>query len=110
MHAFLRDARVALWQGRHRAAVLEASTAAELALRELFDARVQGLNAPIADALQSNAREMGRLVQLLRKLEKVPLPPGIESELLHARNRASTAGRSPPQRRPQPRCLSLPPR
>ena len=95
MHAFLRDARVVLVQGRHRAAVLEASTAAELALRELFDVRLQSLDSAIADALESNAREMGRLVQLLRKLGNVPLPQNIETELLHVRNRAIHRGEEP---------------
>ena len=94
-HEFLRNARAALWQGRHRAAVLDASTAAELALRELFDSHVQDLDVSIEEALQSNAREMGRLVQLLRKLESVPLPPQIERDLLHVRNRAIHRGDEP---------------
>lgn len=45
MHEFLRNARVALRQARSRAAVLDASTAAELALREMFDAHVEELPA-----------------------------------------------------------------
>lgn len=95
MHEFLRNARVAVRQGRNRAAVLDSSTAAELALREIFDRHIEELPVSLSETLQSSAREMGRLVHLLRRLESTPLPAGIEQDLLHVRNRAIHRGAEP---------------
>jgi hypothetical protein len=94
MHLFLRIARLALWQSNYRTAVLEASTAAELALRQLLDLRLNGVDRRVAEAMSNGSREVGRLVDLLQSLG-VGLPSRFKERLLHVRNRAIHRGEEP---------------
>lgn len=94
MHQFLRNSRLALSQSNYRTSVLEASTAAELALRQLLDLRLDGVEQGVAEAMLNGAREMGRLVDLLQRLD-VGLPPRVRERLLHVRNRAIHRGEDP---------------
>ncbi|MGC4111767.1 MAG: hypothetical protein QM747_15385 [Nocardioides sp.] len=74
--------------------MLEASTAAELALRQLLDIRLAGLDVDIAEALSKGTREMGRLVDLLNEVG-VGLPGRLKEGLLNVRNRAIHRGEEP---------------
>lgn len=93
-HVFLRNARLALRRNDLRAAVLEAATAAELALQELLDARLGGADNEVAGAIRQGNRELGRLTKLLGHLE-VSLPSGLQTGLVDVRNRAIHRGDEP---------------
>lgn len=93
-HAFLRKARLSLSRNDLRTAVLEASTAAELALHELLDVRLGGTDEAVGSALANGNRELGRLATLLGQLG-VTLPAGLQVGLVEVRNRAVHKGDEP---------------
>jgi len=94
MHTLLRDARRALREDRPRLAVLDAATAAELAMNRLLELRLADSEPVVLGALRSNAKEMGRLHGLLGKLG-VSMPNNLRSGLTDVRNRAIHGGAEP---------------
>ncbi len=80
----LRDARAALARGQARKAVLDAATAAELAVGRMLQAQLAAVAPPLADALTSG-KTLGPMVQLLRKAG-VAIPDQTEKQLVAVRN------------------------
>jgi HEPN domain-containing protein len=85
-HQLLTRARAALRRGRYRAAVLDAATAAELALTRVLDEGLAPLQEPLRRALIAQPPTLGRLCRLAGKI--VPLPQNLQDDLVKPRNGA----------------------
>jgi hypothetical protein len=93
-HLFLRDARRELGAERYRRSVLDAATAAEIALTTLRDDVLAGSDSKVAEYVQERAQQIGRLVGFLGK-QGQPLPDRIQQEIAEPRNKAMHEGREP---------------
>jgi hypothetical protein len=94
-HLFLRDARAELHRGHHRRAVIEAGTAAEIALNELLNQELQTAPPNIRGAFLASRRwTLEALHKTLPSLG-VALPNRFQSHLMEPRNRAVHAGAVP---------------
>jgi hypothetical protein len=84
----IRDARLLLNAGHIRRAVLDAGTAAEIAMTLLVDRCLDDLNTDdaVKDAVTSRHDNLGRMAGLLRSLRSDLLPPDVESDLIPLRN------------------------
>lgn len=90
----LRDARSLLHTGEHRRAVLDAGTAAELALTAKLDAHLTAFgNTALAEALMNKYKMLGNLTDLTTKLEVVTLPEQFRQRVITPRNKAVHSGR-----------------
>jgi hypothetical protein len=94
-HLFLRSARQARWRDQRRSAVLDAATAAELALTELLDERLSSSDPAVVEVVRGGAREMGRLVGVLKGMGETRLPDNLQRDLINVRNRAIHGGDDP---------------
>ncbi len=74
--------------------MLDAATATELALTDLFDGQLKDLPKPVSSALKLRRLDLGRLVEFLKTLE-VELPPTIQEDLIKPRNKAIHGGAAP---------------
>ena len=83
----LRDARSLADVRQYRRAVIDAATAAELAVTAMLDVRLASTEAKVREALVEAHRMLGRKMDLLKSLGN-PLPPRFEPELVKPRNRA----------------------
>ncbi|MER7455639.1 hypothetical protein [Micromonospora sp. NPDC126480] len=97
-HTFLADAREALDAGDPRRAVLDAATAAELALAHLFDSALDALDPRIRGAIIGERRTLGSYVTTIANAGM--LPQGVTRDVLSAgltqvRNLAIHKGRPP---------------
>ncbi|MGW5079557.1 hypothetical protein [Micromonospora echinospora] len=97
-HTFVADAREALDSGDPRRAVLDAATAAELALAHLFDSILGVLDPRIRGALVAERRTLGSLITTIANADM--LPPGLTREALSTgltkvRNMAIHQGQAP---------------
>jgi hypothetical protein len=93
--ALMAAARTALLTGLFRAAVVDAATAAEIALSAALWERLSTDASPeIARALLDATRTFGARIDLATKVG-IDVPPKIRDELLPARNRAVHAGTTP---------------
>lgn len=91
-----RDARAALVRGDTRRAVLDAATAVEVVLTDLFDKELSALSAPLKSALRKENRTLGRLVGLLAKASvEVGATQEELTKLTTARNQAAHRGVGP---------------
>jgi hypothetical protein len=93
-HLLLNEARAAGARGKWRQLVLEAATAAEVALSAALRARLAPANeAPVIDAMMAR-KTLGALVQLCDRLG-VLLPPDTQLALVKPRNDAIHAAVTP---------------
>lgn len=90
----VRDARSLLNAGEYRRAVIDAGTAAELAITRLLDDKLAGTPTEIREALLAKYRMLGQSSQLLRKLGH-ELPQGFQQQLIEPRNAAAHSGLAP---------------
>jgi HEPN domain-containing protein len=93
-HLFLRDARRELGAQRYRRSVLDAATAAEIALTKLRDDALAGSDPHMGEYVREKAQQIGRLVEFLCKQGR-KLPDRIQQEIAEPRNRAIHEGREP---------------
>ncbi|MEZ0355444.1 hypothetical protein [Mycobacterium sp. SA01] len=90
----LRDARALQDVGQYRRAVIDAATAAELAVIRLVDARLDAVEEKIRDALAEKFRMLGGKASLLKKLGN-GLPKSFTDDLVEKRNDAVHDGVDP---------------
>lgn len=90
----VRDARSLLNAGEMRRAVLDAGTAAELAMTRLIDLPLATTPQSVRKALLSKYRMLGPLSNLLRELGD-PLPADFVAKLVTPRNTATHKGIHP---------------
>jgi hypothetical protein len=90
----LHDARMGLRRRHARRAVLDAGTAAEIAMSRLLDAELAGVPAAVGAIVRRQNRELGRLITALRALG-VQLSDGLQLELAEPRNTAIHSGYEP---------------
>lgn len=90
----LRDATLAFDQGQLRRSVLDAATAAELALTKMLDERLHGVPPEVADEVRRHAQGLERLGQTLRRLGIEP-PSQLRDVLGQIRNKAIHSGGEP---------------
>jgi hypothetical protein len=95
-HRLLIEARTAVRHGQYRRAVIDAGTASELAMTELFDRGLARIGEPLRTSLKKENRTLGRLAELL-----APLPAAARSDitedLVRVRNNAVHANVTPTQ-------------
>lgn len=87
------EARAARSQGQWRRSVIDAGTAAELALTRLIDQRLVAAEEPIRDALLQSYRTLGPLGKLYRKLGG-SLPANFQASLVDIQNKATHGSQS----------------
>lgn len=87
----IRHARVDLALGRWRRAVLDAGTAAELALTHLIDKHLAIVPETVTAALMDRYRTLGGRVDLACRLN-LDVPTGLREGLIAPRNIAAHAG------------------
>jgi hypothetical protein len=90
----LHDARMGLRRRHPRRAVLDAGTAAEIALSRLLDAELAGAPAAVGAIVRRQNRELGRLITALRALG-VQLSDELQPKLVEPRNTAIHSGQEP---------------
>ncbi len=93
-HLFLRDARRELGAMRYRRSVLDAATAAEIALTKLRDDVLFDSDPTVGEYVREKAQQIGRLVDFLNKQGR-KLPDRIQQEIAEPRNKAIHEGREP---------------
>lgn len=88
---FIRDARALVNAGQIRRAVLDAGTAAELAMTTLIDRHLEDAHAEdaIRKALTRGYSTLGAKRELLDWLRPGLLPGGVQPDLINMRNTAS---------------------
>lgn len=92
---FVRDARSAVAAGDYRRAVIDAGTAAELAITELLDQQLSSVEEAVAEALMSRSRALEQRSKLMKELGAGFIPDGFASTLQKPRNRAAHSGQAP---------------
>lgn len=86
----LRDARSLLSSNEYRRAVLDAGTAAELALTAMLDAYPSANSSPdVAEAVMDGTKMLGRLRDLVKKLLPGVLPEKFQPRVVDPRNDAA---------------------
>jgi hypothetical protein len=93
---FIRDARSLLNGGDNRRAVIDAATAAELAMATLIEKYLATANTDelVKKALDARYRALEGRTQLLRDLRKGLLSNRLDEDLIKPRNRATHRGHS----------------
>ncbi|HEY3088285.1 MAG TPA: hypothetical protein VGJ59_09500 [Jatrophihabitantaceae bacterium] len=95
-HLPLVSARAAMIRGQYRRAVIEAATAAELALNRLFEQKLARLPKVSRQALLDEQRTLGLLEPLVRNMTgDVRLPADMKANLVTPRNRAMHSNQQP---------------
>ncbi|UGQ39899.1 hypothetical protein [Rhodococcus aetherivorans] len=92
---FIRDARSAVIAGDYRRAVIDAGTAAELAITELLDQHLSVVDPTVADALLARARALEGRSNLMKALGAGTEPKGFTKDLKNPRNTAAHKGHAP---------------
>jgi hypothetical protein len=95
MHLLLRNARHARWEGQTRQTVLDAATAAELALTELLDDRLSDAPADVVEIVRRGTQGLLRLRNALVNLGENRLPNSMQRGLIEVRNSAIHRGEEP---------------
>jgi len=88
---FIRDARSWLNAGEYRRALIDAGSAAELAMTELIDKYLDDANAlePVRKALKNSSNNLGGKKQMLNLLRPGLLHDRVEEGLIKKRNGAA---------------------
>jgi hypothetical protein len=88
---FIRDARSLLNGGQTRRAVIDAATAAELAITRLIDNHLAAGNTDeiVKSALMKSYSALGGRAKLLRRLRPKLLSDQLDRDLVEPRNRAA---------------------
>ncbi|ADG79084.1 hypothetical protein TPAU25S_04302 [Tsukamurella paurometabola] len=92
---FVRDARSAVAAGDYRRAVIDAGTAAELAITELLDQHLSAVEEAVAEALMSRSRALEQRSKLMKELGAGFIPDGFAGTLQRPRNAAAHSGQAP---------------
>ena len=92
---FIRDARSAVLAKDYRRAVIDAGTAAELAITELLDQRLAGADPTLSEALLKRARALEGRSTLMKELKAGIEPAGFTAQLKNPRNNAAHKGQAP---------------
>lgn len=94
---FIRDARSLLNAREYRRAVIDAGTAAELALTALVnqDFDDKSVDPVLRRVLFGNSASLGRKKELLQALRPGVVPSTFQKQLIDTRNNASHGGSSP---------------
>ncbi|WP_139812787.1 hypothetical protein [Prescottella equi] len=92
---FIRDARSAVIAGDYRRAVIDAGTAAELAITELLDQHLSVVEPTVAEALLARARALEQRSSLMKDLGAGTEPKGFTNDLKKPRNIAAHKGHAP---------------
>jgi hypothetical protein len=90
----LRDARVAIEEEHTRRAVLDAATAAEIAMSRLLEDQLHGARSEVVKLVLDQNRELGRLRRALEGFG-VQLPKSLQEKLVKPRNDAIHYGAEP---------------
>jgi len=93
---FIRDARSLLNGGQNRRAVIDAATAAELAMTTLIDKHLATANTDetVRTALVDRYRALEGRTDLLKRLRSEVLSNRLQRDLIEPRNRATHGGHS----------------
>lgn len=94
-YTLLRDARAHVGLAEFRRAVLDAATAAEIALSAVLDRSTASAGSAISRAIRDANKDLGRLSRTLRNVFQVPIPETTQSRLADPRNKAIHAGVAP---------------
>lgn len=89
----IRDARSLLGAGQNRRAIIDAATAAEVAMTALIDRHLAATDGPVRRALAEKYRALEGRESLLRLLKPGLLSDQLKRDLIYPRNRATHAGR-----------------
>jgi hypothetical protein len=90
----LRDARSLLHTGEYRRAVLDAGTAAELALTARLDAHLAvNVDPDMAEALMNKYKMLQPLTELAKRLKVATLPEQFQAQVIEPRNKAVHGGK-----------------
>jgi HEPN domain-containing protein len=82
----IRDARSLAFEGQYRRAVLDAGSAAELALTAMLATHIYPSGDAIREALFDPYRTLGDLKKLALKLIREKVPEGLDEDLIAPRN------------------------
>lgn len=88
----IRDAKSLCNAGQYRRAVIDAGTAAEVAMNELLDRYFAGTDEKVRDLLYSKYQTLGGRAQLLGKLDAGTVPDRMQQLLSEPRNMAAHNG------------------
>lgn len=89
---FIRDARSLVNARQYRRAVLDAGTAAELAMTALIDAKHNHLNLLEREKLLEKHRGLWEMSGLMEQSQAGTRPPGLQKDLAEPRNQAAHEG------------------
>lgn len=91
----IRDSRSLMRAGQNRRAIIDAGTAAEIAMTALIDKYLDGVGTdePVKKALAEKYRALEGRESLLRTLQPGLLSDQLKRDLIWPRNRATHAGR-----------------
>ncbi len=92
---FIRDARALVKDEQYRRAVIDAGTAAELAMTTLLDRKLGNADEALKKALYDKYQTLNGRSQLLKKLGAGTVPERLQQELSEPRNDAAHGGTSP---------------
>lgn len=94
---FIGEARSLINTGDYRRAVIDAGTAAELAMTEILDQHFATTEENIRDAILSRSRTLEGRATLIKELKAAQIPTDFTSGLKTPRNRAAHGGELPTQ-------------
>ncbi|AYM41164.1 hypothetical protein [Mycobacteroides chelonae] len=92
MWMFIRDARALIARGDFRRAVIDAGTAAELAMTEILDQDLAAADTVLHDALIGRSRTLEGRSKLMRELGAGLVPTNFKNDLQEPRNKAAHSG------------------
>ena len=92
MWMFIRDARSLIARGDFRRAVIDAGTAAELAMTEILDQDLATTDHMLRDALLARSRTLEGRANLMKDLNAGKVPETFRKDLQGPRNRAAHGG------------------
>lgn len=92
MWLFIRDARALIDSGDYRRAVIDAGTAAELAMTEILDQDLAATGSVLREALLARSRTLEGRAKLMKDLGAGCVPTTFKADLQNPRNKAAHGG------------------
>ncbi len=92
MWLFIRDARALIDSGDYRRAVIDAVTAAELAMTEILDQDLATTGSVLSNALLDRSRTLEGRARLMKELGAGSVPETFKNDLQVPRNKAAHGG------------------